>query len=362
MLPTYIGAIDHVALFAPVYEAEHFAATYTALINSLPADCRVSIVAADDATDKIANWPLDASRLGNLSISPAGDLKLTAWARDPALALQSSGKPLLMVSPQLDRRDDLAAFRLLATWNHFSLHPTGIPFEAGNFLVAEDVVFVGADSIDSLPENVSIDQLIPTQYTVIEIGSTEVQTCQTAFDVKTGSETWQEIFHYHNRPGTRQPIFHIDMFVSLAGTDADGRPILLVGDPSLAAQILERPVHPRCLAAQFDAIADSLTARGMVVVRNPLPMIYMDDISTRTRTWFYASSNNVLVQQSAKAGNIVWQPEFGHDNWPELAHTDAANRKIWEDLGFEVRLIPDGQKLAENLGGLHCMTNVLKRS
>ena len=90
-------------------------------------------------------------------------------------------------------------------------------------------------------------------------------------------------------------------------------------------------------------------------------MIYMDNVEQRTRTWFYANSNNVLVQRSETEGNIVWMPEYGHDNWPELAKTDAATWDIWENLGYEVRVITDGQRLAENLGGLHCLTNVLKR-
>ena len=69
----------------------------------------------------------------------------------------------------------------------------------------------------------------------------------------------------------------------------------------------------------------------------------------------------MLLQRSSASGNIVWLAEYGHDNWPELAKTDAANRELWQSLGYEVRMIGGGQRLAENLGGLHCLTNVLKR-
>jgi hypothetical protein len=227
-------------------------------------------------------------------------------------------------------------------------------------LIAGDFVFIGTDSLDAVSAH-AITTLIPLHYKIIPIGCADPVPEQLALNVRSGGAKWREIFHHHNRPGTRQPLFHIDMFMSLAGRDADGQPILLIGDPSLAAQILDTSPHPRSLGTCFDAIADTLIAQGMSVIRNPLPMIYMDDVEQRTRTWFYASSNNVLVQQSDSEGDIVWMPQYGHDNWPELEQTDAANRKIWEDLGFDVRFIPDAQKLAENLGGLHCMANVLSR-
>ena len=44
-----------------------------------------------------------------------------------------------------------------------------------------------------------------------------------------------------------------------------------------------------------------------------------------------------------------------------IAPLRAAYRAIWEEMGYEVRMIADGQRLAENLGGLRCLTNALKR-
>jgi len=228
-----------------------------------------------------------------------------------------------------------------------------IPFEGGNILIGEEHIFVGADS----PAVAELD--LGKRETVL-IGAPDYPA-ETSCPATRGKEEWQEIFHYHNKAGTRQPVFHIDMFVTLAGKGADGRERILVGDPALAAEILKTPLHPFALAQHFDAIASDLTARGFAVIRNPLPMIYKDNVEKCTRTWFYTSSNNVMVQRATAEDNIVWIAEFGHDNWPELAKIDAENRAIWEDWGYKVRMIPDGQRLAENLGGLHCLTNVLKR-
>jgi len=177
----------------------------------------------------------------------------------------------------------------------------------------------------------------------------------------SGEDEWQEIFHYHNNTGSHQSIFHIDMFVSLAGKDSTGRQIVLVGDPALAAEILGTPLHPLSLHKYFNEIADDLTAQGLAVIRTPLPMIYTDDAEQRTRHWYYASANNVLVQKTAEKANAVWVAEYGHDHWPELSKTDVCNAEFWETLGFSVHQIPSGQKLAENLGGLHCLAIILQR-
>ena len=83
-----------------------------------------------------------------------------------------------------------------------------------------------------------------------------------------GADKWQEVFHYHKTAETQTPIFHIDMFMTLAGPDADGREQILVGDPLMAAEILDTPLHPLALATQFDAIAEDLTKHGFSVIRN----------------------------------------------------------------------------------------------
>lgn len=338
----------------PAYEAECFAASYTALINGLPSRTTCTFLAQTGAEEEINGWTISNDRRERMTIVHAGDAPMTSWACDLFLAgANSDGQKMLLATPSIDRREDRRLPGLLADHGSLPIVDTAEPFEGGNILIGENHVFAGADS----PVIAELEQ---GDREIIIIGAPDCPT-ELRRSAHHGDEQWEEIFHYHNKPDTQQPIFHIDMFMTLAGSGDDGRERILVGDPSLAAETLDMPLHPLALAGQFDAIADDLTARGFAVIRNPLPMIYMDDTEKRTRTWFYASSNNVLVQQSETGGDIVWMSEFGHDNWPELHKTDAANRDIWEYLGFAVRMIPDGQRLAENLGGLHCLTNVLKR-
>ena len=106
---------------------------------------------------------------------------------------------------------------------------------------------------------------------------------------------WVEELYAGNEPGTRQPIFHIDMFLSLAGRGADGRYRVLVGDPREAARLTGETLQPHAMAAVFDDVARDLAGRGYDVTRTPLPLVYADDVDARVRSWYFATSNNVLV-------------------------------------------------------------------
>lgn len=348
------GIIDHLLLCVPTDEASEFAAAYAVLIASLPLQTEITILAQTGAEPLIKTWPCDLETREGLTIMDAGDAPMTGWACDLILpGVDAQGEACLLATPKIDRREDARLPDVLSRHSAMKMVKADIPFEGGNILIGQDHILVGADS----PEIAQLD------FGNREIISIDAPDCpeEISHPAMRGDEQWQQIFHYHNKSGTRQPIFHIDMFMTLAGKDADGRERILVGDPAMAAEILETPLHPLALAQHFDAIADDLTATGFAVIRNPLPMIYMDNVEKCRRTWFYASSNNLLMQRSKAAGDIVWMAQYGHDNWSELAKTDAANLRIWQDLGYDVRMIADGQRLAENLGGLHCLTNVLKR-
>lgn len=357
------GAIRQVLLFVPASEARQFAPIYSALIAQLPPDAQIALVAEAKALDAIARWPCDPARFSVIEIT---DKAITAWARDPLLVAQRDGAPVLLATPTLNRRDDLHAAQFAAARLGLPCETFGAMFEGGNVLVGQDCLLVGADSLIALGEDgaarfaAALQAVEGWQRRVVVIDSGPQSPAEHVGKIRVGEDEWDEVLHYRSKQGTRQPVFHIDMFVTLAGPGADGRERVLVGDPALAASLLGTALHPRGPAALFDRVAHDLEREGFAVTRNPLPMIYMDEPDKRRRVWYYASANNVLLQRGAQ-GDVVWLPAYGHDLWPELAGTDGANAAIWESLGFEVRTIGQAQRLAENLGGLHCLTNVLQR-
>jgi hypothetical protein len=84
-------------------------------------------------------------------------------------------------------------------------------------------------------------------------------------------EQWTEFVYQGNAPGTRQPLFHIDMFISLAGRGEDGRYRLMVGDPREAAILTGEPLKPEAMPEVFDNIAAQLAQSGFAVIRTRSP-------------------------------------------------------------------------------------------
>ncbi len=81
--------------------------------------------------------------------------------------------------------------------------------------------------------------------------------------------------------GRRQPLFHLDGFVSLAGQAPDGRERILVGDSRMAVRDVDDarlPLAGQSLADELDEIAAILAAMADVeVLRNPLVIAALDD-------------------------------------------------------------------------------------
>jgi hypothetical protein len=101
-------------------------------------------------------------------------------------------------------------------------------------------------------------------------------------------------------------------------------------------------------------------AQGFDVIRNPLPLTYVDDPEAKLRTWYMATANNCLVQITDQSSD-VWLPTYGHANWADLAAVDAANRRIWQELGFTVHELGDYHPFAQNLGAVHCIKKYIAR-
>ena len=112
----------------------------------------------------------------------------------------------------------------------------------------------------------------------------------------------------------------------------------------------------------FDNIDEGLQQLGFSVIRNPLPLVYVDDPSTKERLWYFATANNALVEITDAGDKNVWLPAYGFGNWTSLSETDRANVNVWESLGFKATLLADFHPFAENLGAVHCIKKYLGRA
>ena len=368
------GAVEAVLLHAPAYEAAHFGAIYQGLLDALPPAARGVILAEAAALPDLEGVVAGLARPDRFAIvSAPEDARLTPWARDAAIAARApDGEIVLLHADRLDRRDDLKAPALAAAALGARLEPAEAALEGGDVLIDGDTVLVGADTLHRLGGGDdaagrrrfqdAIARVDGQDRRLVVIKSPFPVAAETERAITLQGEPWRETTGLFTAKDARQPIFHIDMFVTATGRRVGGRPVVLVGCPRLAAALLERVPHPAAGTEHFDAIAARLADAGRHVIRNPLPYIPMDDVAERRRVWFYAPTNNVLLQVDARAGDIVWLAAYGHDHWPELAAVDDAMLAIWRDLDFEPRVTPSGLLLAENLGGLHCFANVVRRA
>jgi hypothetical protein len=136
---------------------------------------------------------------------------------------------------------------------------------------------------------------------------------------------------------------------------------VLVGDPRLAAELLGEEVVVYAMVELFDNVAENLERIGFKVIRNPMPLIYLDNEEKKERSWHFAATNNVLVEIIDNDNKTVWLPTYGYGNWTELKKTDEYNKRLWEELGFKVIQLGDFHPFAQNSGSLHCIKKYLER-
>lgn len=374
------GAIDRMLLTIPSYAvgSEPLAAVYRDLLQKLPASASLVILSHQSVAGDVGRWLALAGRGETTTLVEAPDhLNFSVWAEDGYVAVtdRDSGATYLVEPFSFPRYGDslVADFVTNAT----DLQKTQAPlyFQGGNVLIGDDFFLMGADypaetlryvggvlvpnpgeSPAQLIDRLYGEYLDPARRRVY-VASTVPVPAQQRRRIDVDGRDWTEEVYLGNRPGTVQPIFHIDMFITLAGR---GR--VLVGDPRLAAQVLGTELYPHAMAEVFDDIARSLARLGYEVTRNPLPLAYADDPEERVRRWYFATSNNVLVHLPAGGHPVVYVPTYGHGAWESLALTDQCNREIWEGIGFTVQPMADFHPFAENLGALHCIKKYLART
>ncbi len=379
------GALDRLLLTVPAYAAgtvegqtNPIAAAYRDLIAALPDTVRYTVVTHDAVADEVAGWFTGCS---DPEIIAAPDhLHFSVWAEDGyVVARDAAGETFLIEPFEFPRYGDGLIADFVSNATALSHTQAPLYFQGGNVLIGDDFFLIGADypakSLGYLnrvlipaPGEAPADAIhrlyrehLDDQRSLHFVGSTVPVPTQTTRQIEIDGELWTEVLHLGNGQGTVQPLFHIDMFLTLAGRDAHGRYRIVVGDPGLAASVLGVPPWPHAMQEVFDNIAQQLRDLGFAVTRNPLPLVYVDDPVYRERQWYFATANNALVEVGDAGHDRVWLPAYGFGAWEELSATDAANLDVWRGLGFEATLLADFHPFAANLGAVHCITKYLGR-
>lgn len=353
---------------------------YKQLFASLPSAAHFTLVTHEHTTPELSqkiNETGVASRASIVSL-PSG-VSFSVWAEDPFIpVMDEKGGEMLLVEPHsFHRRDDglLSTYLGKEGWKRAQ---APVYFEGGNTLAGDDFILMGADyAVQSLlhigdfigcnPGQSKADTISSLYSKYLDHEKRMIYTGSTIPVPSAGNSIFnhsgklrKENYYRQNKKGTVQPLFHIDMFMTLAGRGEDGKYRVVVGDPSLAAKILGEIDLPYAMSEIFDNVAHGLEQIGFEVHRNPLPLTYVDDDEQLLRNWYFASANNSLVEITGNTRSI-WMPAYGFGDWEHLKKTDEANGEVWSKLGFTVNMINDFHPLAEHSGALHCIKKVLKR-
>jgi hypothetical protein len=355
---------------------------YQDLLLKLPEDVKLYILVNCAVRGQLEQWleEHDLTRRSTLYSVPS-HYEPTYWARDEfELVRDTRNGKVYMVQPHTNIKttDEHVSYHAC---RQFGWERIKVPlyFEAGNILVGDNFFFLGTDhAVDTFTD---LNELVPQtsnfssgkvlaepfqrhldlERTLFFIGSAlKVPAEQKRPFWKEGKE-WTEIIYQKNREGTAQPISQISMFLTLAGRNKEGKYRVLVGDPYRASELLNNRYDILATPEVFDNIAETLTRLGFEVIRNPLPLVYVDDEERRVRKWYYASYNNVLVQIAGDNEKTVWLPSYGHGNWQELEATDRENAAIWQKLGFKVIMLGDCHPFAAHSGTIQLIKQYIRR-
>jgi hypothetical protein len=387
LVPSADGAITRMLLTIPHWAVmavqggpNPYGAVYRDLLGKLPDGIALLVLTHDSAAAEVRGWLEEAGLTDRSTVVEAEDyLGFSIWAEDGYVATHDPETDAggLVEPAYFPRYGDALVADYVREAGQLDGYQAPLYFQGGNVLVGDDFFFIGID-YPTKTLNQGIVRPAPGQQPIellrelyrrffderrqpLFVGSTLPVPQAQAREVEINGEPWTEFVYQGNAPGTRQPLFHIDMFISLAGRAEDGRYRVLVGDPREAARITGEPLLPEAMAEIYDNIAQQLRRAGFDITRNPLPLTYVDDTEARERSWYFATANNALVHRPANDEDVVLLPSYGHGPNERLKATDAKNQEVWEGLGFEVRMLGDFHPFAQGLGAVHCIKKYLAR-
>jgi hypothetical protein len=421
LISSWSGTIDSLLLSLPSYgvHTPELTAGYRSVIDAMRAGTRFVVVHHESDRQVVGEW-FGGHPAANVTYVPMPDyVDFTDWAEDGYLALVDADDTdesltYLLEPWSFPRSGDSLIADNVEEYTSLRASQAPLVFQGGNCLIGDDFWLLGTDYFLDTLELIRSGELpvsVPPGRTEVEfarelfgrhVDSTrELQLVGTKrpLGLKKYYATTEAGEYFLDLPGggtgDLQPIFHIDMFVTLAGPADDGRFRVLVGSPELADSTLGTK-SPFALQTAYDEIAAEFDRRGFAVQRNPLvhrPQITQQltfaalrefsgtadgaelrqvvgefatagaqpESTIQVRSWHHITWNNCLVENSSSAGPTVYLPTFGHGEQADLAVIDDEMDRLWTGLGFSVVRLADFNAFASRLGVVHCIKKYLAR-
>jgi hypothetical protein len=415
---TWQGRIEQILFAFPAWAVEdpESAAAYRSVIGALRPGTEFVVVHSASVRDTVEGWFRSAGHTDTVTYVPLPDyVSFTDWAEDAYVALADAidDTRYLMEPWEFQRAGDALIADAVEEFTGIRASQAPLIFQGGNCLIGDDFWFLGtdyfADSIGllrrgrapvQLPEGADVGAAVRRLFhdyveagrRLVLVGTRKPIAVPDFRGRREGDEYFLDL--PSGGTGAFQPIFHIDMFVTLVGRE-DDRFVVLVGDPAQADELLGT-TSPYDLREIYDQLAAALAAAGLDVRRNPLvhrstaaqqqsladlraiadreqdPGLTQavrelaaagaqDDTGVTVREWHHVTWNNCLVENSTAEGRHVYLPTFGHGADSDLEVIDRHMTDLWKGLGFEVHLLADFNSFARRQGVVHCIKKYLRR-
>ena len=281
------------------------------------------------------------------------------WVRDPFVwKWDQPGNLTLLESMDAQHEDSLWGRLHLRALQFEGAGPVtvqgrAIPVAGGNLMFDEDFVLVGAKQMRNsaiAAKKTDVSELLLQSLNGGQAGQPFKRV------IAIGAHTEQE----------PPKLIHLDLYMSLTGQREEGRYIILVGRCELVSATTPDPDLVRSIDlmnAYLEAVAAQLTTLGFAVRRNPIPVVQKRNAVES----YLCAYNNCLTEVVEGMRPVVWlaRLSFGQEATGHYAHLkrlEDENIKLWEDLGFEVRLVDANfHTILDDQGSLHCITNEVLR-
>jgi hypothetical protein len=420
LVSSYKGSIDTILFCFPAWAVSdaRYAAGYTSVLAALRVGTRFVVAHNESVRATVEQWLADAGHPPeNVQFAPLPDyVRLTDWAEDAYVALTDAtdGSRYLIEPWAFPRGGDALIADAVEEYTDISAAGAPLVFQGGNCLIGSDFWLLGrdyfADTLDLLTQGRTpvivppgsdssefatelFSRHVDADRRLILVGTKRPIPISPVAGSRFGDDYYLDI--HGEGAGTFQPIFHIDMFVTLVGEDDAGAFQVLVGSPTLADERLGTS-SPYSLAPVYDRIANDLASEGLLVRRNPLvhrstkvgtrsfaelkelsgrpgneglvlaiadltAAGAVDETRVTVRSWHHVTWNNCLVENSPSVGKHVYLPTYGYGSNDDLAVLDGEMKTLWEELGFTVHLLGDFNPFAERQGVVHCIKKYIVR-
>lgn len=416
LVSSYAGSIDRILFCFPsrMIGDSTLVPGYKSIISALRVGTRFIVAHNELGRSTVEEWFAEAGHPPeNVELVPIPDfVQLTDWAEDAYVSLKdtSDGSSYLMEPWKFLRSGDALIADAVEEHTDIAASSAPVVFQGGNCLIGDDFWMIGTDYFaDTL-------RLLREQRPPVSVppGEDELEFARSLYTTYVDAERelilvgmpkpiplreWVGehrdgtflLHHAAGGAGTYQPIFHIDMFVTLIGRNDAGAFDVLVGDPRLADARMGT-TSPFALPEVYDSIAHDFEARGFAVSRNPLVhrqsagetlplnelrqlapesmLLALDELAkagatgdtpVELRNWHHITWNNCLVENSDQVGKHVYLPTFGHGDNADLAPLDHEIQALWQQRGFEVHDLADFNGFAARQGVVHCIKKYVTR-